>query len=117
MGPILVVDDNEDARAVLADTLRTEGYDVYEASSGREALDILDRVDPCLVLLDLVMPGMSGEEVLDTLRRNGRLDRLRVVVLTGFDQGANVPGAYLVLPKPIGLHQLVSQVEHICPRP
>jgi CheY-like chemotaxis protein len=114
MKRILVVEDNEDARVVLADTLRAEGYEVLEAPGGREALEILEHVEPCVVLLDLMMPGMSGEEVLDTLRRSGRLEKLRVVVLTGLERGVDVAGAYLVLPKPIGLHQLVSHMEQLC---
>jgi CheY-like chemotaxis protein len=115
MKRVLVVDDNEDARAVLADTVRAEGYEVFEASSGREALAMVDGVEPCVVLLDLMMPDMSGEEVLESLRRSGRLESMRVVVLTGLERGIDVPGAYLVLPKPISLHQLVSHLEHICP--
>jgi CheY-like chemotaxis protein len=113
---VLVVDDNDDARIVLADTLRMEGYQVFEAAGGREALEVLQHTDPSVVLLDLVMPGMSGEEVLATLRRSGRLEKLRVVVLTGLQRGFDVAGADLVLPKPIALHELVSHMEHICSR-
>ncbi len=115
MKRVLVVDDNDDSRAVLADTLRMEGYDVLEARGGHEALAVLQHVDPCVVVLDLMMPDMSGEEVLAALRRSGRLETLRVVVLTGLERGIDVPGAYLVLPKPTALHQLVSQLEHLCP--
>jgi hypothetical protein len=57
---------------------------------------------------------MSGEEVLDALRRSGRLETLRVIVLTGLERGIHVPGAWLVLPKPISLHQLVSHLEQVC---
>jgi hypothetical protein len=57
---------------------------------------------------------LIGEEVLATLRRSGRLETLCVVVLTGLERGFDVEGAYLVLPEPIGLHQIVSHMEHIC---
>jgi CheY-like chemotaxis protein len=115
MKRILVVDDNDDTRSVLADTLRQEGYEVLEARGGREAVAILQQVEPGVVVLDLVMPDMSGQDVLASLRRSGRLPKLRVVVLTGLERDLDVPGAYLVLPKPIALHQLVSQIEHIYP--
>lgn len=112
---VLIVDDNDDARGVLADTLRLEGYEVLEARGGREALEMLQHVDPCAVVLDLLMPDMSGQEVLASLRRSGRLEKLRVIVLTGLERDIDVPGAYLVLPKPLALHQLVSHLEHISP--
>jgi CheY-like chemotaxis protein len=115
MKRVMIVDDNEDERTTIAETLREEGYEVFEAPSGREALEMLGRIDPNVMLLDLVMPAMSGEEVLDALRRSGRLDTLRVVVLTGLERDIDVPGAWLVLPKPVSLHQLVSQLEHIAP--
>jgi CheY-like chemotaxis protein len=115
MKRVLIVDDNDEGRVVLAETLRMEGYEVFEARNGREALEVLQNIDPCVVVLDLVMPGISGEEVLATLRRSGRLEKLRVVVLTGLERDIDVPGAYLVLPKPFALHQLVSHLERICP--
>jgi DNA-binding response OmpR family regulator len=116
MKPVLIVEDDEDARAAIADTLRAEGYETLEAPDGRAALGMLDRIEPCVVLLDLMLPGMSGEEVLDALRRSGRLEKLPVVVLTGLRHGIDVPGACLVLPKPVSLHELVSHLEQICPR-
>ena len=116
MKRVLIVDDDDDTRAVLASTLREEGYEVFEAAGGSEALDWLERIEPSVVLLDLVMPGMSGEEVLDSLRRSGRLETLRVIVLTGLERGIDVPGAWLVLPKPVSLHQLVSHLEQVSSR-
>lgn len=115
MKRVLVAEDNDDARVALAETLRMEGYEVFEARDGHEALEILQHIDPCAVVLDLVMPGMTGEEVLAALRRSGRLEKIRVIVLTGLERDIDVPGAYLVLPKPFALHQLVSHLEHICP--
>jgi CheY-like chemotaxis protein len=115
MKRILIVEDDDDTRAALVDTLRMEGYEVLEAKGGREALQILGRVEPGAVVLDLVMPDMSGQDVLAALRQGGRLESLPVIVLTGLERDLDVPGAYLVLPKPLGLHQLVSQLERVCP--
>jgi CheY-like chemotaxis protein len=115
MKRVLIVDDNDDSRTLMAEALRMDGYEVLEARGGREALEMLQHVDPAAVVLDLMMPDMSGQEVLATLRRSGRLEKLRVIVLTGLERDIDVPGAYLVLPKPLPLHQLVSQLEHVCP--
>lgn len=80
--PILVVDDREDDRALVRDMLESQGYSVTCAASGREALAWLDMHDPGLVLLDLMMPDISGFEVLARMRQNERLLYTPVIVLT-----------------------------------
>src|SRR4051794_31173751 len=67
-GPVLVVDDDADFREVVRCTLEAAGYAVRCAEDGRAALELLERERPALVLLDLAMPRMAGEEVLRTLR-------------------------------------------------
>ena len=66
--PLLIVDDNETNRDVLSRRLQRHGYTVVGAASGREALDLVDAQPFSLLLLDIEMPGMSGLEVLQTLR-------------------------------------------------
>jgi DNA-binding response OmpR family regulator len=66
---ILVVDDEENIRESLREILTMAGYSVITAASGREALQYTDRGDISLLLVDLSMPGMSGEELLRTLRK------------------------------------------------
>ena len=66
---ILVVDDDEDIRTVLAEMLTLEGYQVIEAEDGETALDIADLEHPDLVLLDVRMQGMDGFDVLERMRR------------------------------------------------
>ena len=65
---ILIVDDEESVRYVFSSRLRRLGYDCTPVSSGREALEALENQDFDVVLLDVKMPGMSGLEVLRTLR-------------------------------------------------
>ncbi len=77
---VVVVEDDPDIREVLQEMLDAGGHQVLTASNGREALEVLDRVaSPCLVLLDLMMPVMSGFAFLEELRR--RPDQARVSVL------------------------------------
>lgn len=82
---ILVVEDDEDCREVLCSLLGSEGYRVQAAASGAEALDALARMSkpPRFVLLDLIMPGMSGFEFLRAMRRAPALAATPVVVHSG----------------------------------
>src|SRR6202047_4851981 len=65
---ILVVDDESQIRRVLRATLSTNGYDVIEAKDGQEAVDMVIRERPALILLDVNMPGMSGLEACNKIR-------------------------------------------------
>ena len=79
----MVVDDDVDIRETLAEILRDDGHEVYEARDGVEALGVLDHTErPCLILLDLMMPRMSGQEFLAHLRQRPDADQLRVAILT-----------------------------------
>ena len=82
MTRILVVEDEESYREPLAYLLRKEGYEVSSAASGPEALAVFDRGGADLVLLDLMLPGMSGTEVCRELRRTSDVP---VIMLTAKD--------------------------------
>ncbi len=85
VGPILIVDDDPEAcetyRGVVARGL--PGYLIYTANDGTAALNIMARETPCLVILDLAMPGMDGFEVLDWMRNNEQTRRVPVLILSG----------------------------------
>ena len=119
MKTILVVEDNEDLRELLGEILRRDGYDVCEAENGRDALDRLERMNepPCLLLLDLMMPVMTGQELLEVLRGRAQLVALPVVVLSAGGQPSQVPGARTFIRKPTDLHLLRDTVRTICGGP
>jgi CheY-like chemotaxis protein len=79
---ILVVDDEADQRTVIYHSLRTAGYSVTEAADGEEALKKLKRTKFDLVLLDIMMPRMSGYDVLDQLRAMPKHENTPVIVIT-----------------------------------
>jgi CheY-like chemotaxis protein len=82
---VLVVDDDADAREVLRRMLAREGWTVAEAADGHEALASLERSVPAVMLLDLMMPGMDGFQVLEAMRREEGWRDVPVVVVTAKD--------------------------------
>ncbi|MFO7177339.1 MAG: response regulator [Pseudomonadota bacterium] len=114
MGPVLVVEDDEDIREGIAEVLRDEGYAVVEASDGVEGLERADAENaPSLVLLDLTMPRMSGPEFVRALRSRAAFSRVPIVLLTGAsDPHDHVRelGAVGALPKPFSLAALIDVV-------
>lgn len=77
---ILVVDDEKDIRDSLSEMLKLAGYEVITAASGNEALECVKSENVCLMLVDLSMPGMSGEELINALWRQKQ--RLPVIAIT-----------------------------------
>jgi signal transduction histidine kinase/DNA-binding response OmpR family regulator len=83
--PVLVVEDDADVRGVLERILHGEGLRVETATDGAEALKVLEKGLPGLVLLDLMMPGMDGFQLLEAFQKNPAFLQIPVVVLTAMD--------------------------------
>ncbi len=115
--PILVIEDNDDVRDMMAVTLELEGHRVVTAANGREALYLLHHgVEPCMILLDLMMPVMNGWEFQKAVAREPQLRDIPIVVVsaTGTDVDLDRTHAAAVLPKPIDVDQLLNVVEDFC---
>jgi class 3 adenylate cyclase/CheY-like chemotaxis protein len=115
---ILVVDDTPQNVKLLADLLGAKGYDVVTAASGAEALAKVAEERPDLVLLDVVMPQMSGYEVCRTIRANPDTAILPVVLVTALDPGQERlkgldAGADDFLTKPIHQAELLARVRSL----
>lgn len=79
---VLVVDDEDDLRLVVRSALAGAGFRVYEASGGREALEVVRDVRPDLVLLDVMMPDMDGWEVCRRIKEDASTKEITVSMLT-----------------------------------
>jgi CheY-like chemotaxis protein len=83
---ILVADDNRDAGETLAMLLRLDGHEVHVAVNGLEAIELCERVDPDAAILDIGMPGLSGHEVAQRIRKLGRQPPVTLIAVTGWGQ-------------------------------
>ena len=110
----MVVEDDADIREVLQMLLEDEGYRVVTARNGAEAEDELDTVEPCVMLLDLTMPVMSGWELLQHMRRDGRLSDGIHVVIVSATPTALPEGPVAVLRKPVRAEELLATVGRYC---
>ena len=79
---VLVVDDNEDNRRIVQEILRLRGFEVETAADGPLALEAIERNRPDAVLLDVMMPSMSGMEVLDRIKANPQSASIPVIMVT-----------------------------------
>ena len=117
---LLVVEDDPDVRVTLCDVLEASGYEPIEAPNGNRALEILqsgDRIDA--ILLDLGMPGMDGIALRDQQRKDDRLSRIPVIVMSGRGQHETAdaglePAAYLQ--KPFDMQTLLDVLERVLGR-
>jgi CheY-like chemotaxis protein len=117
---ILVVDDNDDCRALLSLCISRFGYEVFEAATAREAVERVTAVHPDLIMMDLSLPGMSGEEATTCLKANPTTREIPVLISTAFIAGTQInraleAGASEVLHKPLDLLRLREVLSRYLP--
>ncbi|HEX4621038.1 MAG TPA: response regulator [Myxococcaceae bacterium] len=112
MSYVLIVDDEPDHRAILADLLEEMGFATRQAGNGRQALEMLEQELPRLVLLDLRMPVLSGWGLLEALKKMPRARSVPIIVISGygFEWEAELVGARGYVSKPVDLAKLQKTV-------
>jgi two-component system, cell cycle response regulator DivK len=118
MKKVLVADDRATSRELVRVALEHQGYLVYEAADGAEALSSARDLRPDLIILDLHMPGLDGFQVIQEIRRDPHLSAIPVMALTasamqGDRERALAVGFSSYLAKPIHLNNLRKEVERL----
>ena len=113
MSLILVVDDDPATREVLASVMREDGHQVVSSDAAEKALELLAQLPVGLVLLDLGLPGMHGEEFLEQRSARGLQSKAPVVVITAAGNAETASrvrslGASLTVTKPFNANELVT---------
>jgi DNA-binding response OmpR family regulator len=98
--------------------LKKQGYRVFTASSGPEALRLADDLIPDLILLDIVLPGMDGFQVCQYIRKNPRTTAIPVIMFSGLDRPADQRKAFMVggndfLTKPVKMAEMLEKIRSI----
>ncbi len=122
MARVLIVEDEPSLLKFLSQNLALRGYDVVAAADGQQGLAQARSASPDLILLDLMLPGFSGWDVLKQLAREGILERTPVIVVTAAsreedEQRARMLGATDYLVKPFGVPEMLSRIRALLPAP
>ncbi len=115
---VLCADDDLEILAMVARHVKTLGAEVVEASDGEEALRLARREKPSLIILDVMMPGMSGWEVCRAIREDVALKETSVLMLTGIGERLNemtspLYGADAFVDKPFDLDNLTEKIAEV----
>lgn len=113
----LVVDDSPDTVSMLSDALEQENLSVLVALSGNQALSILKRITPDVILMDAMMPGKNGFETCREIREDPSLEDIPVIFMTGLDSQDHMlesfrSGAVDYIQKPVRISELVERIRH-----
>jgi DNA-binding response OmpR family regulator len=115
---IVVADDDPDIRRLIVFTLRRRGYEVHEAGAGDAALELVRKELPDLVVLDVMMPGLTGIEVAQMLKANADTASIPIIILSAKGQAAEVnagidAGAHAYMVKPFTPQDLAAKIREL----
>lgn len=115
---ILVVDDDPLARTMLKITLRDPSFKIIEAGNGQETLDLVESRTPALIVLDVMMPGMSGFDVCRTLRKKSETADLPIILYSAKTHPRDVQngmeaGATMYLFKPTPRKEMIEAIQKL----
>jgi DNA-binding response OmpR family regulator len=113
---VLIVEDESDAAELFAEMMRVSGFRVLKTSSSTPALSLMATEKPDIIILDIMMPEVSGLDILRDMRRDSALAGIPVIVVSAKSMPADIrhgmeAGASMYLTKPVGFLELKEAVE------
>ena len=117
---VLIVEDDAKIRQLVKVYLEREGYETLEAEDGEDALEKFKQFDPCLIILDLMLPGLSGEEVCSTIRTDLKSNVPIIMLTAKVEETERIQGLKMgaddYVTKPFSPQELVTRVEAVLRR-
>jgi CheY-like chemotaxis protein len=115
---VIVVEDEPDAAELFAEMMRVSGYRVLKTYSSTPAISLISKEQPDVVILDIMMPDISGLEVLRFMRRDPNLKSIPVIVVSARSMPSDIKegleaGATIYLTKPVGYLELKKSVDQV----
>ena len=112
MAKVLVIDDEQAIRALIAAILEDEGHTVVQARDGFQGLDLLEREQPDIVILDIMMPGIDGYETLRRIREDTHGDNIPVIMISAGVYQAP-PNVAAFIRKPFDLMDFLGTIDRV----
>jgi two-component system, OmpR family, phosphate regulon response regulator PhoB len=115
---VIVVEDEPDAAELFAEMMRVSGFRVFKTYSSTPAISLINKEQPDVVILDIMMPDISGLEVLRFMRRDPQLKNIPVIVVSARSMPSDIKegleaGATIYLTKPVGYLDLKKSVDQV----
>src|SRR5215813_265684 len=114
---ILIAEDNPDSQSLLQTILESEGFIVTTASDGEKAIDILQEIKPDILVTDLMLPSVSGGDLIRHVRSTAELAHIPIVVISAYgdhyESDALAVGANVVLKKPLDSDILINTIKDL----
>ncbi len=113
---ILIAEDNPDSQSLLQTILESEGFIVTTASDGEKAIEILQEIKPDILITDLMLPSVSGGDLIRHVRRTAELSQIPILVISAYgdyESDALAVGANAVLKKPLDSNVLVDTINQL----
>jgi CheY-like chemotaxis protein len=113
---ILIAEDNPDSQSLLQTILESEGFIVTTASDGEKAIEILQEIKPDILITDLMLPSVSGGDLIRHVRHTAELSQIPIVVISAYgdyESDALAVGANVMLKKPLDSNVLVDTIKRL----
>jgi DNA-binding response OmpR family regulator len=115
---VLVIDDSRLILKIISDELENRGFEVIAVADGAQGLKITKDSRPDIIILDLILPGLSGEQVCKEIRRDEESSGIPVIMLTAKNTDADkiigrVIGADCYIPKPFAMDNLLNEITRL----